>query len=67
MGEKHRYQDMALKYANYVISNFRSVSVVFDGHQETPTTEDNTHKRRVGKGISPRIEFESDMIFQGEK
>ena len=32
------------KYTIYVISNFRSASVVFDGYLETLTTTDNTHK-----------------------
>ena len=62
-----RYQDIALKYANYVISDFRSASVVFDGYPEIPCTKDNTHKRRVGKGISLRIEFEPDMLFRWKK
>ena len=65
--KKTRYQDIALKYANYVISNFRSASVVFDGYSKTPTTKDNTLKRRVGKGISPRTEFQPGMLFQGKK
>ena len=62
-----RYQDIALKYANYVISNFRSASVVFDGYPEIPSTKDNTHKRRVGKGISLRKEFEPDTLFLWKK
>ena len=62
-----RYQDIALKYTKYVISSFRSASVVFNGYRETPTTKENTHKGCVEKGISPRIDFESDIIFQWEK
>ena len=64
MGEKHQVPENAMKYASYVISNFRSASVVFDGYPKIPTTKDNTHKRRVGKEISPRIEFEPNMLFQ---
>ena len=61
-----RYQDIALKYTKYVISSFSSASV-FNVYRETPTTKENTHKRCVEKGISPRIDFESDIIFQWEK
>lgn len=50
-----------------MISGFRSASVVFHGYPEIPTIKDNTHKRRVGKGISPRLEFEPDMLFQAKK
>ena len=38
-----RCQDIGLKYTSYVISNFRSASVVFDGYPETLNTTDNTH------------------------
>ena len=38
------WQDTGLKYTSYVISNFRSASVVFDGYPENLTTTDNTHK-----------------------
>ena len=62
-----RYQDIALKYTKYVISSFRSASVVFNGYRETPITKKNTHKRCVEKGISPRIDFEPDMLFQWAK
>ena len=62
------YQDIALTYTNCVISNIMSASVVFDGYPETPTAiKDNTYTRRLGKGISPRIKFEPDMLFQGKK
>lgn len=28
---------------------------VFDGYPEISTIKDNTHKRSVGKGLSPRV------------
>ena len=62
-----RYQYIALKYANYVILGFRSPSVVFDGNPEISATKNNTHKCRAGKGISTRIEFDSEMLFQRKK
>lgn len=46
-----------------VIPNFRSASIVFDGSPETMITS-NTHKRCLGKGISPTIVFEQAMLFQ---
>ena len=39
-----RYQDTGLKYTSYLISNYRSGSVVFDGYPGTLKTTDNIHK-----------------------
>ena len=50
-----------------MISGFRSASVVFDDYPEIPTTKDNAHRRRLGKGISPRLGFEPDMLFSAKK
>ena len=41
------WQDTVLKYTSYVISNFRSATVVFDRYPENLTTTDNTHKYRL--------------------
>ena len=43
------------------------MSVVLDRYPETSTTKDNTNKRRTGKSISLRTEFEPDILFQGKK
>ena len=61
-----RYQGIEVHQIR-VISSFRNASVVFNGYRETPTTKDNTRKRCVEKGISPRIDFEPDMLFQWAK
>ena len=39
-----RCQDAGIEYTNYVISNLRSASVVFDSYPETLKTTANTHK-----------------------
>ena len=39
-----RWQDTGLKYTSYIISNFWSAIVVFDGYPENLTRTDNTHK-----------------------
>ena len=61
-----RYHYIAWEYANYVILGVSSASVVFDGYLEISVSKDNTHKCHAGKGISPRIEFEPEMLFQGK-
>ena len=45
--ENVRCKDTELKYTSYVMSNFRSASVVFDGYLETLNRTDNTHKCRL--------------------
>ena len=62
-----RQQNIALKSTNYLISNFKSAIVVFDGYPETSTTKDNPHKRSVGKATFLRTEFEPDILFQAKK
>ena len=44
---KFRCKDTGLKYASYVILNFRSAGVAFDGHPETLNKTDHTHKYRL--------------------
>ena len=53
--EKNRCQDTGLKYTSYVISNFRSVSVVFDDYPENVTTTNDTHKCRLAISREIRI------------
>ena len=56
-----------MKYVKYVCQNFKSGKIVFDSYPREPTVKDNTHKRRAGLAISPKIDFLPDMTFQGKK
>jgi hypothetical protein len=61
------YLDISSCYVRYVVNKFGKCTIVFDGYPEAPTTKDNTHKRRVGTAVSPRVEFENIMVFTGKK
>ena len=61
------YREIAMKYVKHVCQNFKSGKIVFDGYPREPTIKDNTHKRRAGLTISPKIDFLLDMTFQGKK
>ena len=60
------YREIAMKYVKYVCQNFKSGKFVFDGSPREPIIKDNTHKRRAGLMISPKIDFLPDVTFQGK-
>ena len=64
-GEK--FDSICSRYDQYVWDKYRSPIIVFDGYQNGPSTEDNTHSRRTKSSIAAEMRFTGDMICSVKK
>ena len=54
-GEK--FDGICSPYVQYVLDKYRSPVIVFDGYQNGPSTEDNTHSRRTKSSMAAEVRF----------
>ena len=54
-------------YVQYVSDKYRSPVIVFDGYQNGPSTEDNTHSRRTKSSMAAEVRFTGDLICTMKK
>ena len=64
-GEK--FDAICSRYDQYVWDKDRSPVIVFDGYQNGPSTEDNTHSRRTKSSIAAEMRFTGDKICSMKK
>ena len=56
------YDTILRLYVDYVSRRYSNASVVFDGYEAGPSTNDCTHQRRTGLH-SPTVNFEINMVL----
>ena len=63
------YKDIIKSYCDFVLKNYKSAIVVFDGYKEQPSTKDVTHFRRNKKPVSKQINFSKliSMFLMGDR
>ena len=64
-GEK--FDAICSRYVQYVWDKYRSPVIVFDGYQNGPSTEDNTHSRRTKSSMASEVRFTGDIICSMKK
>ena len=61
------YEEIALLYANYVVTKYGSnATIIFDGYESGNSTKDMTHRIR-NNATGPKINFNEKMKFQSKK
>ncbi|KAK3747021.1 hypothetical protein QZH41_001488 [Actinostola sp. cb2023] len=61
------YDAICNMYVEYVIRRYGQGTIVFDGYQDGPSTNDATHQRRTGAYAGPTVNFASDMVLKSKK
>ena len=57
------YQDVVKSYLSYVERNYgHSVTIVFDGYNNGPSTKDHEHLRQTSKTSAPNITVEENKM-----
>ena len=54
------YADIITEYVSYIKRRYCNATIVFDGYDSGPSTEDVTHHRRSGR-VAPDIDFSGNM------
>ena len=62
-----KFDAICSRYVQYVSDKYRSPVIVFDGYQNGPSTEDNTHSRRTKSSMAAEVRFTGDIICSMKK
>lgn len=61
------FSEICQKYIDYIVKEFTSATVVFDGYHSGPSTKDETHRRRIGSSIGTKVVFSENTVFKSKK
>ena len=56
-----KFDAICSRYVHYVLDKYRLPVIVFDGYQNGPSTEDNTHSRRTKSSMAAEVRFTGEI------